>query len=123
MARKVARKKDGEKKVTVLSYTSPSYMLCLLIQEDLWEHNFHTGGAYVILTVILTNSESDLRDSGGQRLVKEGLRGRGTETMTPLLPKRSPSTSKSFNHGNETKPYRAVGQEREAPGGEGGGSD
>lgn len=75
------------------------------------------------MTVILTNSESDLGDTRGQRLMREGRRGRGTETTTPLLPKRSPSTSKSFNHGNETKPYRAVGQEREVPGSEGGGSD
>lgn len=75
------------------------------------------------MTVVLTNSEGDLRDSGGQRLVREGLRRRGTETTTPRLPKRSPSNSKSFNHGNETKPCRAVRQEREVPGGEGGSSD
>lgn len=69
------------------------------------------------MIVILTNSEGDLQDSGGQRLVREGLRGRGTETTTPQLPKRSPSNSKSFNHGNETKPCRVVGQEREVLGG------
>lgn len=74
------------------------------------------------MTVILTKSESDFHDSGRQKLRRERPRGRGTETA-PLLPKKSPSTSKSFNHGNETKPPRAVGQEREVPSSGAGGSD